>query len=176
MSTFVALLRGINVGGHRRVKMADLRAALASLGATDVRTYVQSGNVVLTTDLDATAAVAGLVREAVAVSSGLTDVDVLVLTPEDLVATIEEVPFEDPDPKTVLVTFLDGPPSGEPDHPAPDSGDRFVIVGERVHVHCPGGFARTKLTHAFFEHKLGVRATGRSLRTVIALAAMVAEA
>ena len=107
--TYVALLRGVNVGGARRVAMADLRELVESLGHQRVRTYIQSGNVIFSTDgdgvaLDETALALGI-RRRIGDRLGL-DVDVMVRSRRDLEAILGGVPFTDADPKRVIIAFL----------------------------------------------------------------------
>ncbi|MGW5876945.1 DUF1697 domain-containing protein [Nocardiopsis terrae] len=127
MTRYIVLLRGINVGGHRKVPMADLRSLLTGLGYTDVATYIQSGNAVLTapeTGPPAPDGVAARVRAAIAAELGL-DVPTVVRTRDRLRATVAENPLEVPDPARFLVLFSSSPidprvlaavdPAGYPD-------------------------------------------------------------
>ncbi len=162
MTTYIALLRGVNVGG-RKLPMADLRATLATLGHTDVRTYIQSGNVVFSAkavkDRGRSA-----IEQAITRDSGL-EVTVLVRTPAELSSVLERNPFG----ADAYVTFLDSTPTAkqiaaiDPGQYAPDE---FVVDGREVFVRCPNGYGRTKLNNTFFERKLATRATTRNYKTV----------
>ncbi len=164
------MLRGVNVGGKRRVAMAELRDVADGLGYDDVRTYVQSGNVLLRTTAEAGDVERALVA---AISSALdVDVEVLVRTLSELDAVLAARPFDDADPATLHVTFLAEVPTSDAAAAlvAPEGiEDELVLIGREVHVRCPGGYGRTKLNNAFIERKLGVPATTRSHKSVVAL-------
>ena len=183
MTTFVALLRSINVGGRNRVLMADLASLVESLGFGDVETYVQSGNVVFTGS-GAPKSAARAIEGAIADQLGL-EVPVMVRSRKQLSGLLEVNPFlrSGADPKFLHVTLLAGPPAPDRrqllvgsetasgvDHPYGD--DRFELVGSDVFLHCPGGYGTTKLNNAFFERRTGVVATTRNWRTVTTLARM----
>ncbi len=175
MATFVAMLRSVNVAGRNRLPMADLRALVSGLGFKGVTTYLQSGNVVFS-GTGTPKAVARAIGQEIATGLGL-EVPVVVRSGQQLKKTIESAPFSDRgvDPKTRHVTFLAGLPE-----PKAVEGlvaldgrfgtDRFQVVGCDVFLHCPGGYGETKLTNAFLERRLGVVATTRNWRTVLALA------
>ncbi|WP_205326463.1 DUF1697 domain-containing protein [Glycomyces sp. YM15] len=174
MTTYVALLRGVNVGGHRKTPMGELREALAAAGFDRVRTHLQSGNVVLESDRDA-AAVAASVADVVAAAFGHT-VPVMVRTAAEMDRIVGSDPFAGRglDESKVTVTFLSGPapalpvPAGQPEEAHAD--------GTEVWVHYPGGLGRSTLERAGFWKPLGaVEATTRNLRTVRRLRDMAAE-
>lgn len=178
---FVALLRGINVGGHRKIPMAELRTLLSGLGFRDVRTYIQSGNVVLTPPRggkNATEArIATLVSEAIAGHFGF-DVPVMVRTAEAWRTVVARNPFvpAGADPKTLDVGFLSRAPD---DHAAANIDrdrsppDEFRIIGTEIYLRYPNGRAKTKLLHSWFERQLGVACTVRNWRTTNRLLAML---
>lgn len=163
MTTYIALLRGVNVGG-RKLPMADLRATFDALGHTDVRTYIQSGNVVFRAGTGSKAAVRAAIEKAIERDSGL-DVTVLMRTPAELASVITRNPYG----SDAYVTFLDDKPAGakvkaiDPDQCAPDE---FTVAGREVFVRCPNGYGRTKINNTFFERKLATRATTRNWNTV----------
>lgn len=161
MPALVALLRGINVGGHRRVKMADLRERLESAGYADVRTHLQSGNVVLRTERDAER-VAADVRAATGV-----DADVLVRTAAQIAAVVAGNPFpEVTDGAKLHVAFLDGEPALPDGDFAPEA---FVLAGSELYLSLPGGMRDSPLMKALTERRMGVTATVRNWNTVTAL-------
>ncbi len=172
MITWIALLRGINVSGQRKVPMADLRALHERLGHRDVATYIQSGNVVFDAETDAATLTAAL-EGAIAETFGF-DVPVVVRTIDEVraVASANPYPGGGADPKQVATAFLAAGPAPDridgfdPDAHAPDV---CVLSGREVHLHCPSGFGRTKLTTTYLERQLGVAATVRNWRTVGAL-------
>lgn len=169
----VALLRGINVGGARKLPMADLRALCEGLGWREVRTFIQSGNVLFRAEGDDPALAAAL-EGAIARRFGYPDVPVVLRDREGLAAALASVPFDRAatDPKLLHVVFLDR----EPDPAAvaaldPDRspGDAYVVFGRDVHVRYGAGAGRSKLTLDWLEARLGARGTARNLRTVEAL-------
>lgn len=178
MPAYAALLRAINLGSRNKISMPDLRALFEDrIGAREVRTHVQSGNVVFRHAERSPAAVAAAVERAIADGLGL-DVKVLVRTPSDLAAVVEASPFAASAGVSGLhVTFLAGTPAADRVAAIDRSRfapDEFVVVGREVHLHCPDGYGRSKLTNAFFEKRLGQPATTRNWRTVTTLADMTA--
>jgi uncharacterized protein (DUF1697 family) len=171
--TWVALLRGVNLGSRNKVLMADLRELFSDLGAVDVATYVQSGNVVFRSSGerdDLPRAIEDEIRSRL----GL-DVTVVLRSKAELARLVAGNPFADQatDATKLHVTFLAEPPERdrlgalekmrfEP--------DEFRVTPEAVYLHCPNGYGRSKLSNAFFEKQLGVAATTRNWRTVTALA------
>ena len=167
MPTYIALLRGVNVGTARKVPMNDLRALFDSLGHTDVRTYIQSGNVVFTAKDAAPARVRSAIEQGITRDFGL-DVAVLMRKRSDLAKVLERNPFG----AEAYITFLDDSPDRKRVaalDPAPYSPDEFVVHGREVFVRCPNGYGRTKINNAFFERKLATRATTRNRKTVTTL-------
>lgn len=172
MATYVAMLRGINVGGRAKVGMAELRQLFADLGHTDVQTYIQSGNVVFATRT-ARERVAVDLEQRIGADLGV-DVTVVLRTAPDLARIVAKNPFvrRGADPSTLHVTFLAGGAgsgaAGRLD--APDAGpDELIVAGQDVYLHCPNGYGRTKLNNTFIERRLGARATTRNWRTVTKL-------
>lgn len=173
-STYVALIRGINVGRHRRVSMADLRDVFAAIGADDVVTHLQSGNVVFDSPSGARKLVSAIERE---IGARLDlDVSVLLRTPVELSRIVAGNPFAtETDHKKLHVAFLEAPPSRgrvgalDPKRVAPDE---FRVAGRHVYLHYPTGYGRSKLTNDYLEKQLSVRATMRNWKTVTALAGL----
>jgi uncharacterized protein (DUF1697 family) len=169
MKTYIALFRGINVGGKNKLPMKDLVAALEDLGCQDVATYIQSGNAVFRSEE----------RDASSISDGITarigerhgfEPRVLVLSSEELEKTIRSNPFPEAEsePKTLHLYFLDVPPE-LPDLDALEGikgeRERFVLANGAFYLHAPDGLGRSKLA-ANVERLLGVPATARNWRTV----------
>jgi len=178
MNTYISLLRGINVSGHNKIKMAALRSLYESLGFSDVRSYLQSGNVVFTSAETDRSAIARSIEAAIADAYGYA-VTIFVLGAADLEQVFTGNPFlagRSEDPARLHVTFLADSPSPEMlDNlvPPANASDEFHIDGAYVYLFCPNGYGRTKLSNAFFERKLKVAATTRSWKTVTALHDMV---
>ena len=179
MATHVALLRGINVGGHNKVPMADLRDIMTSLGHTDVATYIQSGNVVFSTDEKDTATVAAAIEKAVEDRVGVRSA-VLVLASAELARIARDNPYPDePNPKLVHVVLLPAEPGPEmvasvaaaQDTVAQKgSRDRARYAGRALFLHTPDGFGRselaTLLTRAGRPMSAKGAGTARNLATV----------
>ena len=170
---YAALLRGINLGSRNKISMADLRALFESLGAEDVRTHVQSGNVVFRSPATARELERSIEQR---ISSDLDlDIRVLLRTKAQLAKVVRDNPFlagQAPQ-KTLYVTFLADKPAqarvGELD-PTAFEPDTFEVVGREVYLHVPNGYGRSKLSNAHFEKRLAVAATTRNWNTVTALA------
>ncbi|HWS46307.1 MAG TPA: DUF1697 domain-containing protein [Acidimicrobiia bacterium] len=171
MTTYVALLRAVNVGG-RKVPMQALRELFAGLGHRDVETYIQSGNVVFAAK-GAAARVKPELEHAIGREFGF-DVTVLLRTHAELTKVVAGNPFTKQEP---YVTFLDAAPRAqqvEALDPGQFAPDVFAVNGREVYLHCPGGYGRTKINNAFFESRLAVAATTRNWNTVLKLTEMVA--
>jgi uncharacterized protein (DUF1697 family) len=167
LATYIALLRGINVGGARKVPMSDLRAIFDTLGHSDVRTYIQSGNVVFTAKAGAPARIRAGIEKAIEAEFGFA-VIVLLRTPAELAAIVKHNPFG----TAAYVTFLDAAADRKAAagiDPAPYAPDEFEVRGAEVFVRCPNGYGNTKINNAFFERKLATSATTRNWKTVLTL-------
>jgi len=172
MNSCVALLRGINVSGHKSIKMADLQRSCEALGWSDVVTYLQSGNVVFRSP--ATAPLAAELKQQIARDFAY-DVEVLILTASELARIVEANPFfptlgteENLFHATFLWGDIDNNAFASLALPAqPD--ERCILVERTVLLYCPGGYGKTKLHNAYFEKALNIKATTRNWRTVLAL-------
>jgi len=176
----VGLLRGVNLGPSRTLRMAELRAAVASLGHTDVATYLQSGNVVFTPAPgtgDGPGQLAAGITAAVAEQVGMA-VNVLVRTGPEMAAVVAANPYDREDPTKVVVVFLPNATASAPAG-ALDLGafapEGLTAVGTELYLDLPFGQARSPLLVALGKQKVfGAVATSRNWRTVQALAAMSA--
>lgn len=175
MSKKIAILRGINVGGRRKILMADLRLLFEKLGYSEVATYIQSGNVFFKSDKKSTD-----IEMATEIEQAISDkydfeVPVIVKTAEEIAQAVKENPFyqgEEANIKPLHLTFLKESPSAENlaktktyDYPP----DKFVIKDKSVFIFCEGKYHQSKLTNNFFEKKLKVAATTRNWKTVLKL-------
>lgn len=177
MATFVVMLRSINVGGRNRVKMADLKTLVSSLGFTNVATYLQSGNLVCS-GRSGPRVVARTIAGGIEETLGLS-VPVVVRTDRELAELLQGNPLADldDDPTKLHVTFLDRIPDPERVGRLAAEAERFhpnrlTVAGANVFLHCPGGYGETALSNAFLERRLGATATTRNWRTVEALAGL----
>jgi uncharacterized protein (DUF1697 family) len=174
MTVFVALLRGINVGGHKRIRMADLVQLCTFLGFGNVRTYLQSGNVLFESPYGDPGRLSAMISKNISAKFGFT-VNVILRTSDELRRIILANPFakEGLDADKYHVTFLSGIPSEEfpgSRMKGKDGPDRYVIMGREIYLFCPDGYGMTKFSTPFFEKKLGVVATTRNFKTVNTLA------
>jgi len=154
MPSHVALLRGINLGGHNRVAMADLREVMTSLGYTDVATYIQSGNVVFSTGETGHQAIAAAIEQAVAQRLDVTP-RVIVLSAEELAQVVRDNPHRhEPNPKMVHAVFLDAEPTAAMEAMVAEAQDKAAArggrdtaryVGRTLFLHTPDGFGRSEL-------------------------------
>ena len=178
--TWVCLLRGINVGGHKKVPMAELRELCRVLELRNVATYLQSGNVVCESKHPDASSVATLLEQGIEERFGFP-VSTIVRKKDDYLKALEKNPFVENstlDPKKLLVVFLQGAPSSaQVDRLAAlESGsDELAVVGDSVFLHCPQGYGRTKLSNNVFERHLDTVATTRNWKTVNALAKMLQD-
>lgn len=170
-----ALLRGINVGGKNLLPMKALAEIFAAAGCTEVKTYIQSGNVVFRHGRTIDAAAAA--RAAIAARFGLK-VPMIVRSAAEMAKTIAGNPFPDRgiDEAWLHVMFLEDEPAAaliaglDPERSQPDE---FAVIGREVFLHLPNGAAKTKLTNAYFDAKLKTVGTQRNWRTVLTLAEMM---
>ncbi len=178
MKTWIALFRGINVGGNNLLPMAELRNDLESLKLKHVRTYIQSGNVVFQSNAKTASSLSKKIRTQVEKQHGFKP-QVLVLSCEDLQAAIQSNPFPDATahPKTLHFFFLEKPAT-DPDidalNNAKSPAENFRLTDRVFFLHSQDGFARSKLA-SNVEKYLGVVVTARNYRTVEKLASMAEQ-
>jgi uncharacterized protein (DUF1697 family) len=174
MTTYVALLRGINVSGQNSIHMPELRDSVSGLGFRGVQIYLQSGNVVFRAGHADEVTLAATIKAQITQDFG-HEVPVLVMSAEglDQVANSNPLwPKTGGEEKLFHSTFLFQPvsPGSFQALKLPAAvGERAVLVGRAVLLHCPHGYGKTKLNNSFFERALGVPATTRNWRTVLAL-------
>jgi uncharacterized protein (DUF1697 family) len=170
-STYIALLRGINVGGHKIIKMDQLRKAFKELGFENVATYVQSGNVVFKSPKKVSDELSGQIEEMLLRRFSMS-VPVIVRTAEEVGEVLTNNPFlKEPglDLTKLHVTFLSLIPQKTAIKGLDAIAacpDRFHCRGLEIYLHCPNGFGGTKLSVNAFEKVLAVGATTRNWKTV----------
>jgi len=168
--TYVAFLRGINVGGKNKVAMPELRSMFEELGHQEVVSCVQSGNIVFGSRASAPAKLAAGIERAMAGTFGLT-VSVHLRTRRDLEGVVVGNPFitKGAEFTSLHVMFLADAPEGkalaklDPDRSPPDE---FEVRGREIYLHYPNGSGRSKLTTDYFERSLGTSATARNWNTI----------
>jgi uncharacterized protein (DUF1697 family) len=173
-ATYVALLRGINVGGKNPLPMKALAAEFAAAGCEDVRTFIQSGNVIFTAppgkdEREVTQLLATRLAERFGYTAPLA-----LRTIEELRAAIANNPYRalGAPEETLHVMFLTATPDAEAVKqldPERSPGDEYQVIGREIYLRLPKGMARTKLTNAYFDTKLGVTSTARNWRTTTKL-------
>ena len=169
---YISVLRGINVSGQKKIKMADLNELYQSLGFEGVSTYIQSGNVIFqssSTDKD------GLKRTIEKAIEGKYDfhVPVIIRTEQELREIMGSCPYEEAKIKEngtkVLVTFLQSTPSSENREALKEhvkSPEKLSIHGKEVYLYCQNGYGKSKLSNTFIENMLDTSATTRNWKSV----------
>jgi uncharacterized protein (DUF1697 family) len=169
-AAYLALLRGINVGGKNKLPMKDLVELFADSGCENPRSYIQSGNVVFDATPGVAARVSGVIAARIAERYGYRT-PVVLRTGGELAAVLARNPFlaagiaED----ELHVYFLEDRPDPrriEQLDPGRSPPDRFEVHGREVYLRLPNGMARTKLTNAYFDSKLATTSTARNWRTI----------
>ncbi len=179
MARQIALLRGLNVGGHRKVPMAELRDLMVRLGHQDVRTYVQSGNAVFTGPDDPRAETARQLETELEAAFGFA-VSVMVRSRDEIADVIDANPLRSvaTDPARHLVLFLDEPVDRDRLaglSPADYEPEAFHVRGREVFLWAPEGVSNSRLAKDLSEKRLGATATARNWRTVEKLLEMADE-
>jgi uncharacterized protein (DUF1697 family) len=182
MPRYVALLRGINVGGRNKVAMADLRQVTASLGHTDIATYIQSGNVVFTSSQNVTTRLADAMEREIARQLGVQPA-VVVLSAADLAQVIADNPFPDEaSPKCLHAVFRRDELSPEAiaavtaarqRASGKGSRDEAVVVGRTLFLHTPDGLGRSELAAQLARSSAQAAGTARNWATVTKLMSML---
>ncbi|MDB4968372.1 MAG: hypothetical protein JWN44_4061 [Myxococcales bacterium] len=171
--TWVALLRGINVGGKNKLPMKELAAIFGEAGCSAVRTYIASGNVLFGASADLAARLPAVVAKKIAARFEL-EVPVVVRGSDELAALVRDNPFlaAGADPATLAVMFLADKPTAQK-LATLDAGrsvpDEYIVRGRDIYLRLRNGFAETKLTNAYFDSKLATVSTARNWRTVLKL-------
>ena len=179
VTEYVALLRGINVGG-KTLKMGPLVELFEAMKLANVRTYIQSGNVLFTTDSTGAGKLKAELESRIAKRFGL-EVTVILRTHRELKTILASNPLLQSgsrDVERMHVTFLEKEPAAAAPGAPPSAAktpDEFSHAGREVYVYCPGGYGKTAFSNSYFEKTLKVRATTRNWRTVNKLCELMAE-
>lgn len=170
MRVFIAFLRGINVGGHHKIKMTDLQNTLSKLSYKNVQTYLQSGNVIFEFSDANPLELQDQIAAAILSDFG-HKIKVIVLSREHFMKAYKHLPsFDETDSENKsYVVFLDR--KANPDvfleiKNAPDHKEKMILNDQIIYVHYSNGYGNSKINNNFFERKLNLVATTRNRRTV----------
>ena len=172
---YVALLRGINVGGKNRVPMKVLTEIFLDCGCADVVTYIQSGNVIFRGPKAGQERLATRVQAEIAARVGHR-IPVILRSAAEMRETVRANPFLDREDGRLHVYFLERNPTEAAIRsldPERSPGDSFRLTGREIYLLLPNGMGRTKLTNAYFDSKLGTTSTARNWATTLRLLEMV---
>ncbi len=175
-NTYVALLRGINVGGKHKLPMKELAEVFSTSQCKDVRTYIQSGNVVFCAAPDQVKRLAAALEKKIEARFGFP-VPVILRSHEQLARVVRANPFlsRTGSEKMLYVVFLANEPRAEAItklDPQRSPGDEFQVVGSEVFLYLPNGAGNSKLTNAYFDSRLSTIGTARNWNTVLKLLEM----
>ncbi len=173
MQTYISILRGINVSGHRLIKMDALKKMFEKMGFENVTTYLQSGNVVFQCKEKSCKQLELLISGKIKDTFDF-EVPVIVKTEQDLATIHKNNPFinlQNKDIQYLHVTFIsDRPTKDSIENICGDFGkDEFIFLENVIYLFCPTGYGNSKLTNNYFENKLKLTATTRNWKTVSAL-------
>lgn len=174
MKTYIALLRGINVSGQKKVPMAALRELLSDSGLKGVETYIQSGNVIFKSPEKDIQKLELKIHEAIKTHFGF-EVPILVKTPEYLQGVFDNCPFPEEKKTNSYFTLLYTVPDKNLIKEAANMSypnEEFVITNDCIYFYCSTGYGKAKYSNNFFERKLKTTATARNYKTMVKLIAM----
>ncbi len=174
MKTYISILRGINVGGQRIIKMDALKALYQELGFKNIDTYIQSGNVIFQHTNSNEVELKNLIQDKIKTAFDF-DVPVIVLSAIKLKSIISNNPFANDSDKNaayIHITFL----AEQPEYFDPvnilskkSDSEEIHLTQDAIYLYCPNGYGKTKLTNNFIESKLKVQATTRNWKTSLKL-------
>jgi uncharacterized protein (DUF1697 family) len=174
MPTCLALFRGINIGGHHKLPIKELVSLLEEEGCSNIKTYLQSGNVIFDTRRQNRRKLSDDIRRSISTRYGFSPT-VILLTPAELQSAIADNPFPTDDGKAVSFLFMESQPE-TPDlerlNALRGESETFLLADRVFYLYTPDGVGRSQLA-AKAERCLGVATTGRNWNTVRRLAAML---
>lgn len=177
MNSYIVLLRGINVGGHKKVPMAELRELLSKSGFENVRTYIQSGNVILQSSLSDMKEIERSIQNAIIDHFGF-EVPVIAKTRHDLEVIFDSCPFSDEKKENSYFIMLSVIPKKDLVDEVTKitfKGEEFVIIKDCLYFHSSIGYGNSKFNMNSFEKKLNVKATSRNYKTMVKLLSLSSE-
>lgn len=168
---YIALLRGINVGGQKKIKMIDLQNIFKSLSFENVKTYIQSGNVIFDSESTDIINLTNEIKKKINENLGFS-VETIIRTAEEIRNIVNNNPFikepnieldklhviflsDIPNPSTVMLLDI-----------RKEENEKFLIISKVVYLYCPNGYGKTKLNNSMFEKKLKTVATTRNWKTL----------
>ncbi|MEC7770445.1 MAG: DUF1697 domain-containing protein [Bacteroidota bacterium] len=174
-NTYIGLLRGINVSGQKKIKMADLRLVLEENGLKNVKTYIQSGNIVFDHKQVDANKLEEIIASTIRAHFGF-DVPTLIIQKDDVEQTLKVNPFlEESEENNLYYVLLKNPPREEliaQFNELQFENERFLVTDTCVYLFCENGYGRAKLNNNFVEKKLKVEATTRNHKTMLKLLEM----
>ncbi|MCI0629022.1 MAG: DUF1697 domain-containing protein [Phycisphaerales bacterium] len=182
-TAYVALLRGINVGGKNMLPMSKLAPMFSDAGCVNVQTYIQSGNVVFSATPACAAEIPALISKRIAKGLGFQPV-IILRTAAEMRRIVEDNPFIKTRDQAGLenllhIAFLNDAPTKASIaalDPNRSAGDSFLVRGREIYLNLPKGVGKTKLTNGYFDSALGVTSTMRNWRTALKLLEMAQQA
>jgi len=177
MKTYIVLLKGINVGGHKKVPMSKLRELLSSKGFFNVKTYIQSGNIILDSSVENIQDIEKIIQKLI-MDHFRFEVSVLVKTPENLKQIFDNCPFSEEQKKTSYFMML---------HDIPDLNlvkeaskkvyefNEYIIKNDCIYLFCEKGMGKSKFNAKYFEKKLNTFATARNYNTMLKLLSLSSD-
>lgn len=177
MKTYIALLRGINVGGHRKVPMANLRQLLFDAGFTDVKTYIQSGNIIFKSNEEDIIALQNQIRTIIENHFGF-EVTTIVKKPSQLKQIFNNCPFDEIEKQQSYFAILSDIPSQDLvkiTYQKIYENDIYHIIDDCIYLYPKLGYGKSKFNLSYFEKKLQVSATARNYKTMLKLLTMADE-
>ena len=171
MLTYIALLRGINVSGQKKIKMSELKKLMESWGFNDVHSYIQSGNLIFKYPRRDSRIIETKIKEGLA-KSHRYDVEVFVADRKEFLTIIENSPYKvgnSTDKKQFYYVFLIDKPDGDETNRLrleKYEGEEFTIAERCIYLNCFQGYGKAKCNNNFFEKRLKIRATTRNFNTV----------
>lgn len=177
MKTYIALLRGINVGGHKKVPMAELRKLLSNSGLKNVQTYIQSGNVIFQSSKTSISEIENNISKSIFNYFGF-QVSVIVKSTSDLQTIFNGCPFSDEQKEKSYFIVLDKIPESElidEVNQIAYENETFIIINKCLYFYSSVGYGRTKFNMTTFERKLNVVGTARNYNTIVKLLSLSSD-
>jgi uncharacterized protein (DUF1697 family) len=177
VKTYIALLRGINVGGHRKVPMPELRELLTKIGFSDVKTYIQSGNVIFKVAETNVQKIENSLQNLIIDNFGF-EVSVIVRTKQQLQKIFDDCPFPEAKKVSSYFAILSHLPQENLVQKAYEKvyeKEEYKIINDCIYFYSDKGYGNAKFSLNYFERKLNVNATARNYKTMLKLLSLSAE-